>query len=310
MTEFIQTVFFGTPEFSVPILHALSGIFPVAAVVTQPDRPQGRGRVLTPPPVKVLAGSLGIPVLQPENTRDKTFQETLSGLKPDLILTAAYGKILPSSILDLPKLGCINVHASLLPKYRGAAPINWSLIKGEKKTGITMIKMDEGIDTGPILARRPLEIEPTDNTDTLGKRLSDIAAEMLPEFFKNLIDGRLEEKPQDDSYASYTPMLTKKDGLINWNESAEQIHNRIRGLYPWPVAYTYLNKKQIRLIASDTAEGQASPGEIAEVDKKTLFVGTGDGLLSIKEIQTPGKKPMPIHSFLQGHRLRSGMKMG
>ncbi len=310
MTEFIQTVFFGTPEFSVPILHALSGIFPVAAVVTQPDRPQGRGRVLSPPPVKVLAGSLGIPVLQPENTRDKAFQETLSGLKPDLILTAAYGKILPSSILDLPRLGCINVHASLLPKYRGAAPINWSLINGEEKTGITMIKMDEGIDTGPILARQALEIEPTDNTDTLGKRLSHIAAEMLPEFFKNLIDGRIEEKPQDDSYASYTPMLMKKDGLINWHESAKQIHNSIRGLYPWPVAYTFLNGKQLRLIASNTAVGQASPGEIAEVGKETLLVGTGDGLLSIKEIQPPGKKTMPILSFLQGYRLQPGMKMG
>ena len=310
MTEPIKTVFFGTPKFSVPILQALSDCFTVAAVVTQPDRPSGRGRSLTSSPVKILADSLEIPVLQPKNARDTAFLEVISSLAPDLILTAAYGNILPSGILHLPRLGCINVHASLLPGYRGAAPINWSLINGDTSTGITMIKMDEGIDTGPILAQQSLKIDPTDNTETLGGKLSYAAAEMLPEFLEALVGGRLAEKPQNDKYASYTPMLTKKDGLVNWHESAKHLHNRIRGLYPWPVAYTYLNGKQLRLLASDTVEGQALPGEIAEVGKETLLVGTSDGLLSITEIQPPGKKPMPIHSFLQGHRLQPGMKMG
>ncbi len=310
MTEPIKTVFFGTPEFAVPILHALSDIFPVSAVVTQPTRPRGRGKALTPPPVKILAESLGIPVLQPQKTRDPAFIKILSGLKPDLILTAAYGNILPSGILDLPRLGCINVHASLLPKHRGAAPINWSLINGDTKTGITMIKMDKGIDTGPILARQTLEIAPSDNAETLGEKLSYAAAEMLPDFLNAFVNNKITQKPQDNRYASYSPMLKKKDGLLDWSQSAELLHNRIRGLYPWPVAYTYLNEKQLRLIASEAVKGQAPPGEIVEAGKETLIVGTGAGLLSIKEIQPAGKKPMHIRSFLQGHRLRPGMKMG
>lgn len=311
----LKTVFFGTPELAVTVLRALAALTDVAAVVTQPDKPKGRGRALAPPPVKLLAESLGIPVLQPPSAKDAALFDELSRIAPDFILAAAYGKILPPAILNLPKLGCFNTHASLLPKYRGAAPINRAIMDGETETGITLMSMDEGMDTGNMLMVERIAIEPDDNAGTLTEKLAALAASMLPEFLSALAEGRLVDTAQNHSDATYAHVIKKDDALIDWSISASGIRNFVRGLAPRPGAHAFLasadafpNETQLRILNALAVDGDGSPGEIVHADKGSLLVGTGSGLLSITEIQPPGKSVMPVRAFLQGRRLSAGMR--
>ena len=301
----------GTPEFAVPSLRALvdSGD-EVVAVVTQPDKPKGRGLEVAPPPTKVLAERHGIPVLQPAKIKTEEFFNELKKFNPDLICVAAYGKILPKNILDLPHYGCINVHASLLPKYRGAAPINWAIIRGEKVTGITTMKMDEGMDTGDMLLKKEVPIEDEDTGETLSEKLSEIGARLLIETIRLLKEGQLNPIPQDHSQANYAPMLKKEDGKIDWQKSAEEIRNLIRGALPWPSAYTNLEGKLLKIYKARLAEGGGKPGEVMKSDSGILRVATGKGTIDILELQIEGGKKLETQVFLRGRRIEEGMVLG
>lgn len=301
----MRIIFFGTPEFAIPSLNALllSGE-EIVAVVTQPDKKKGRGHIFTPPPVKEFAINKGIEVFQPTNIREDTFISKIFDLRPDLIVVAAYGKILPPDILKIPVYGCINVHASLLPKYRGAAPIQWAIINGEKKTGITIMMMDEGMDTGDILLQEEVEISEDDNAETLSKKLSELGASLLIKAIKKIEEGSIERLPQVGT-PSYAPPLKKEDGLIDWSKPASEIFNFVRGMYPWPCAYCYLNKERIKIIKVKVIEGMGTPGRIERVDRD-FIVGTGRGLISIIELQPEGKRIMAAKDFLRGRRLKEG----
>jgi len=301
----MRIIFFGTPAFAIPSLTALlhSGE-EVLAVVTQPDKRKGRGRVSSSPPVKELAIDKGIKVLQPINIKDPLFLGDLSNIMPELIVVVAYGKILPAQILKLPSHGCINVHASLLPKYRGAAPIQWAIINGDKKTGITTMLMDEGLDTGNILLQEETEIHDDDNAEILCKRLAELGASMLVKTIKGIKDGFIKPTPQAGT-PSYAPTFKKGDGRLNWSMTAREIFNFIRGMYPWPCAYCYLNKERIKITRAKVLEGTGSPGRIEKTGEK-FIAGTGEGLILIIELQPEGKKPMSAKAFLQGRRLKEG----
>ncbi|MFZ6017218.1 MAG: methionyl-tRNA formyltransferase [Nitrospirota bacterium] len=302
----MRIVFFGTPQFAVQSLNKLfqSGE-KVIAVVTQPDKKKGRGRILSPPPVKEFALNRGIRVLQPTSIKDSEFINELSTMKPEIIVVVAYGKILPAQILKLPLLGCINVHASLLPKYRGASPIQWAIINAEKKTGITTMLMDEGLDTGDILLQEETEIAADDNAETLSKRLSEIGAFLLIKTIKGIKDGSIRPIPQVGT-PSYAPPLKKEDGRVNWSKTALEIFNFVRGMYPWPGAYCYLNRERIKIISVKAIEGSGIPNRIEKAGEGELIVGTGEGLISIIELQPEGKKPMSTTAFLQGRHLKDG----
>jgi len=301
----MRIIFFGTPSFAIPALNALlQAGEEVIAVVTQPDKRKGRDRLLSPPPVKELAVEKGFRVLQPVNFKDASFLDELHNLKPDLIVVVAYGKILPSRVLSLPVHGCMNIHASLLPKYRGAAPIQWAIIKGEKKTGITTMLMDEGLDTGGILLQEETDISPDDTADTLGNRLSEIGASLLIKTIKQLKNRSLYPVPQTGT-PSYAPPLRKEDGRINYTSAAEDIRNMVRGMYPWPCAYCYLNGERIKITKVGVLEGSGLPGRIEKAGDE-FIVGTGAGLLSIIELQPEGKRAMTARDFLGGRRLTAG----
>lgn len=304
----MRLIFFGTPEFAVPALNALinSG-HEILAVVSQPDMRSGRGRHLALPPVKREAQGSGLSILQPKTVREADFLEELKKLNPEAIVTAAYGQLLPSDIIHLPKLGCLNIHASLLPKYRGAAPINWAIINGEKKTGITMMLMDEGMDTGPILLQREEAIRDEDTAATLSERLSLLGAEALIKTLDMLEKGFVKPIPQSGD-ASSAPLLKKENGLINWLLPADKLSNFIRGVNPWPGAYTFLDGKRIKILKAVSAEGSGYAGVIFSVKKDELLVGTGKGLLSLLWVQPEGKPVMDIRLFIQGRSLREGMK--
>ena len=307
----MKIIFMGTPEFAVPSLRALvdSGD-EVVAVVTQPDKPKGRGLEVAPPPTKVLAERHGIPVLQPAKIKTEEFFNELKKFNPDLICVAAYGKILPKNILDLPHYGCINVHASLLPKYRGAAPINWAIIRGEKVTGITTMKMDEGMDTGDMLLKEEVPIDDEDTGDTLSEKLSEIGARLLIETIRLLKEGQLNPIPQDHSQANYAPMLKKEDGKIDWQKSAEEIRNLIRGALPWPSAYTNLEGKLLKIYKVRLAGGEGKPGEVIKSESGILRVATGKGALDILKLQIEGGKKLETQVFLRGRRIEEGMVLG
>jgi len=316
----------GTPDFAVPSLEALvRNGYEVAAVVTQPDKPVGRKQsCLKAPPVKEAAISLGIKtILQPEKIRTEEFINTLKALRPDLIVTAAYGKILPKTVLDIPRLGCINVHGSLLPKYRGAAPIQWALINGEKVTGITTIFMDEGMDTGDILLMREVEIPPDMTCGELFDILKELGANVLIETLVRLENGTLTRTPQDHSKAVYAPMITKETGLIDWNKSAVEIHNLIRGTNPWPGAYTFYKGDRMKIWkstvldscpAGSTEEGlnelakSHRPGTILKIFRENLIVATGDGCLRINTVQFDNCRRMGICEC--GHNMDEGEILG
>ncbi|MEI8355643.1 MAG: methionyl-tRNA formyltransferase, partial [Deltaproteobacteria bacterium] len=244
----LRIIFMGTPEFACPTLQRLiDRDEEVIAVVTQPDRPKGRGQKMVPPPVKELAGKHGIPTLQPVKVRAPEFIEVIKGMNPDLIVVVAFGQILPKTLLEIPLLGCINVHASLLPRYRGAAPLNWCIINGEAETGVTTMLMDAGLDTGAMLLKKTTPIDPDENSQSLHDRLSLVGAEILSETINMLVTGKLAPEQQDDALTCYAPMLKKEDGLINWNKDALTIKNMVRGMSPWPGAFTWLEGKMVKI---------------------------------------------------------------
>lgn len=302
----MRIVFFGTPLFAVPSLKALiQAGEEISAVVTQPDRKKGRGHLLSQSPVKELSVKNGINVLQPEKMNDAAFLNELSSIKPELIVVVAYGKILIEEILRLPALGYINVHASLLPKYRGAAPIAWAIINGEKKTGITTMLMDKGLDTGDILLQEELEISDEDTTETLSIRLSELGASLLLKTISRIRDGSL--KPQRQSgEATYAPIIKKEDGLVNWSKTAAELSNFVRGMHPWPGAYCYLNREMIKLVRVKAIAGSGMTGRIEKAHNSEFIAGTGSGLLSIVELQPQNKKVMPASAFLQGRSIKEG----
>lgn len=298
----MRLVYMGTPQFAVLPLQTLADAgHEIAAVITRTDKPAGRGRGVAAPPVKLLAIERQFPFHQPKRVRDPAFIETLKGLQPDVIVVAAYGQILPTAILTLPKLGCINIHASLLPSYRGAAPINWAIIRGDQETGITVMQMDEGMDTGDILMQDSIPIGPDDTAGTLTEKLSALGAKMIATALPLFASGSLKPRTQDHAQASVAPLLKKEDGLIDWTLPSRELHNRVRGFTPWPGAFTFLDKGLVKILKTQIAPGKGKPGTIT-VEGGNLFVGTGESLLRIITIQPAGKKPMDASEFLRGHR--------
>ena len=303
----MKIIFFGTPEFAVPSLKALiDSKNDVVGVVCQPDRPKGRGRKLTPPPTKVVATENQIQVLQPDKIKTGDFFYELEKLKPDLICVTAYGKIIPGSILELPKHGCINVHASLLPKYRGAAPINWAIINGEKNTGITTMQMDEGMDTGDMLLKEEIQIDDDETSIEISEKLSRIGAELLTETIVHLEDGKLKPIKQNDDEATYAPMLKKEIGKIDWNQAAVDINNLIRGTQPWPGAFTKLGNKTLKIFKAKVSKDEGKPGLVLQSDPGVLKIATGNGSLDILELQLEGSKRIKAEDFLRGNKIEVG----
>lgn len=304
----------GTAELSCASLEKLAGDgnFSVVAVVTQPDKPKGRELKLTPSPVKILAEKFNLPVLQPLKARDAQFIGELRELKPDLIVVVAYGQILPQTILDLPPHGCLNVHTSLLPKYRGAAPIQWAIADGEAETGVTIMKMDAGLDTGPILSTRRTPILATDDSRILHDRLAQLGAEMLLETIPNYVAGKIQPQPQPATGSTYAAKIKKKDGQIDWNSSAQKIWNRLRAFTPWPGAFTFLpaepKSQLLKIWKAEPLEKSGGAGEILAADKDGIVVGCGKNALRILELQREGGKRLTAEQFLIGHPLKPGQK--
>ena len=304
-----KIIFMGTPQFSVPGLKALhENGHDVALVVTQPDRPQGRGRKVTPSPVKAAATELGIPVIQPSAVKTAEFADQLKTYQPDFQVVIAYGRILTESVLAIPQFGTINIHASLLPKLRGAAPIHWAVINGEQETGVCSMLMDKGMDTGDVLLSAPEPIKPDDTAGSLHDRLAVKGAKILIETLKKFAERTIQPIPQDNSLATYAPMLNKDDGLINWNQSAGSIERFIRGVTPWPGAYTFSGETRLKIFQSTPIEVEVSeaPGTVLRGFPDELRVATGDGVLSILEIQGASGKRMTIREFLMGHAIPPG----
>ena len=307
----LKTVFMGTPEFAVGTLQGLidAGV-DLVGVYTQPDRPKGRGKKLAPPPVKELALQYDIPVFQPQRLRNPEAVAELQQLAPDLIVVVAYGQILPQSVLDIPKYGCINVHASLLPKYRGAAPINKAIVDGETVTGITTMLMDAGLDTGDMLVKKSLEIGPDETAGELHDRLAVLGRETMEETLQQVLDGTLPPEKQNDDESTYAPMMKKEDGLIDWSLSAQEIHDRVRGLAPWPGAFTMLAGDVLKISHTEVIEGAGVPGTVLVADRNGVDVACGDGVVRIGALQLPGKKMLPAADFLRGYQLAEGEKLG
>lgn len=304
----------GTPDFAVPSLEALlrSGD-EVVGVVTQPDRPKGRGQVVIASPVKRVAERTGLPVLQPLKMKDPVFVEALRAWRPEVIVVAAFGRILPKIIIDLPSKGCINVHGSLLPKYRGAGPIQWAIINGEGETGITTMQMDEGMDTGAMLLQEAVAIDPDDTAGSLSSKLAEVGGRLLIETLHGLKAGTLHPRPQDHSQATMAPLLKKEDGAIDWTLPAERIANRLRGLSPWPGAYAYVNGERWTIwkgsaLPADPSRGLPSgpPGTILAAGKDGLVVMTGQGWLKILEVQPANSRRMTVSQYLAGHAVTPG----
>ena len=319
----MRIVFMGTPDFSVPALKALvEAGHQVIAVVTQPDKPKGRGKEVQMTPVKIQAMEYGIPVYQPAKVREASFVEVLKGLEADVYVVIAFGQILPKAVLELPKYGCINIHASLLPKYRGAAPIQWCVIDGERETGITTMMMDVGLDTGDMLEKAVIPIEEKETGGSLHDKLSMAGGDLILSTLKKLEEGTLVRTPQTDEGTCYAKMLTKSLGDIDWNQGTVSIERLIRGLNPWPSAYTMWNGKTIKIWAADVIAGReaadflsesgvpaetgTAPGTVVCSDKRGLVVCTGGGLLSIRELQMEGKKRMDTPAFLRGYPIPAG----
>ena len=309
----MNLVFCGTPQFAVPTLSELVAVgFTVQLVVSQPDRPRGRGMEVALTPVKELAAALGLPITQPEQIRNNSeFRAQLESLRPDAIVFVAYGRIVPKWMIDLPRLGNLNAHASLLPKYRGAAPIQWAIASGESATGVTTMRIDAGLDTGDILLQRELPIAPDDTAVTLAPRLAGLAAQLMVETLRGLDEGRLVARPQDHARATLAPLLKKEDGRIDFARPAREIHNRVRGFHPWPGAFTRFRDKTLTLCQTQPLErGGLGPGEI-RVEEERLLAGCGAGTrLAIVELQPEGKKRMSARDFLNGYKPRDGEKLG
>ena len=304
----IRTVFMGTPEFALATFQGLIDFgLNLVGAYTQPDRPKGRGKKLAAPPVKELALEHSIPVFQPQKLREPAVVEQLKELQPDLIVVVAYGQILPKSVLEIPQYGCINVHASLLPKYRGAAPINKSIVDGESETGVTTMYMDVGLDTGDMLVKRSLTIGENETAGQVHDRLALLGREAMEETLQRICDGTLVAEKQDDELTCYAPMMKKEDGLIDWTQPAATVHNLVRGLDPWPGAYTHLDGDLLKIAATSVeADLSGEPGEILSADKTGVRVACGGGGLVIGELQLPGKKRLAAVNFLSGRPLFAG----
>ena len=305
----------GTPELAGASLRALLAEpeFSIAAVVTQPDQPKGRGLKLQASPVKEIALQHSLPVLQPARAREETFIQQLREGSPDLIAVAAYGQILPRSILDLPRFGCLNVHTSLLPKFRGAAPIQRAILEGETETGVTIMKMDAGLDTGAILAQEKTPIAPTDNSQILHDRLAQIGAALLVRTIPEYVAGKIQPRPQPTEGVSYAAKIKKQEGEIDWNQSARAIWNRVRGLTPWPGAFTHLpaqpQSQLLKIWEAEPAEMSGAPGEILQADKSGIVIGCGEGALRVRTLQREGGRRMGAAEFLGGHPLALGTRL-
>jgi len=299
----VRIIFMGTPDFAVPSLQALlDGGHEVCAVFTQPDKPKGRGHKLMPSPVKALALEYGLPIFQPSTLRKEDVQREIAALDADLAVVVAYGKILPQAVLDMPRLGCINVHGSLLPRYRGAAPIQWAVLNGEEVTGVTTMFMAAGVDTGDILLRRETPVGPEETAGELFDRLKDIGAELLMETIGELEKGSLHPIPQNDAEATLAPMLTKEMSVVDWSRPAPEVHDWIRGLNPWPGAVVTLEGRRLKLLASQVVEGSGTPGEARCVDGE-LLICCGTGAVRITQLQSPEGKRMSGKNYLLGHPL-------
>jgi len=310
----MRIVFMGTPDFAVPSLIALhNNGYDVCSVVAQPDRPKGRGNKLVAPPIKIAALELGIEVYQPEKIKSPEFVKLLSEIKPDAIIVVAFGQILSKEILDIPALGCINVHASLLPKLRGAAPINWSIINGDEITGITTMYMDIGLDTGDILLKREVKIGKDMNAKELHDKLSDIGAEVLVRTLEAISSGKALRTKQNHEEATYAPILVKNRGKIDWSWDSKRINNLIRGTYPWPGAFSYYDGEMFKIFSAKTIDEEkanAEHGKIMKINKDSIVVSCGKGFLSISEIQFENQRKMDVEAYLRGHSIELNTYLG
>jgi methionyl-tRNA formyltransferase len=311
----MRLIYMGTPELARTVLQRLltSADLKIMAVVTQPDRPKGRDLRLTPSPVKQLAVEAGLPVLQPQRARDPGFISQIRDLQPDLIAVAAYGQILPKSLLEVPPSGCLNVHTSLLPRYRGAAPIQWAILNGDPETGVTIMKMDEGMDTGAIVAVEKTPITESDNSQTLHDRLATLGADLLVRTIPAYASGTISPRPQPPEGVVLAPKIKKVDGEIDWHQPARAIWNRVRALVPWPGAYTYLPtdpRSVLKIWRVEPSDQSGPAGRILEGGKAGILVGCGDGCVRILEVQRENARRLSAAQFLAGHPLEPGMRLG
>ena len=305
----MRVVFMGTPDFAVPVLEALTeSKHEVVAVVTQPDKRKGRGKEMQYTPVKAAALNHGIEVYQPAKVKDEEFQNVLRDINADVIVVVAFGQILPPSIIHMPKYGCINVHASLLPKYRGAAPIQWAVIDGEKETGITTMQMDEGLDTGNMMLKEVVPVDKKETGGSLHDKLAACGGKIILETLQKVEDGTVTYTKQDDSKSNYAKMLDKNLGKIDFTKKAVEIERLIRGLNPWPSAYTKLNGKTLKIWDADVLEGEnETPGKIVNITKDQIWISTGEGILAVNELQLEGKKRMNTEDFLRGYKMENAV---
>jgi len=303
-SKIYKTIFFGTPEFAVPVLKILATLpcLKLKAVVTQPDKPVGKKQIITPPPVKIASEKNKIPILQPEKIKTKEFEEKMLELNPDIAIVVAYGKIIPKNLLNIPKHGWLNVHASLLPKYRGASPIQAAILNNEETTGVTLMKIDACLDSGPILYQKRLTLEPNDNFQTLHDKLSRLGAELINKTLLDYLEGKIKPQAQDNSQATETKIIKKEHGRIDWSKPAEFIERQIRAFTPWPGAFCLWNDKRLKVIEAVISDDkiELSPGQTKKTDN-AVIVGCGQDNLELKVVQLEGKKQQPISNFLKGY---------
>lgn len=305
----MKIVYMGTPEFAVPALKAIfdKGL-QIPLVISQTDKPRGRGNKLQPTPVKETAINLGLRVHQPEKVNDVETIELIKSVKPDFIIVAAYGQILKEELLSIPKYGCLNIHASLLPKYRGAAPINWAIINGDSISGVTIMKMEKGLDSGPMILKAETKIDDDETAEELHDRLSVMGAELITQAIDDIINGRASFIPQNHGESSYAPMLYKNSGRIDWSKSSDKIRDLIRGLIPWPNAFTIYRDERVKILKADSIKQNHDipPGTIVKADTEGIKVAAGDGFVIIKQLQFPNKNPMEVSAYLLGNKIENG----
>jgi len=302
----MRVVFFGSPAFAVPSLRAVAAGAELVAVVSQPDRPAGRGQAQAAPAVKIAAGDLGVPILQPEKVRTPETAAALAAFAADLFVVVAYGRILPQSLLDMPRLGAYNVHASLLPQLRGAAPIQWSIIRGDSETGVSIMRMEAGLDTGPVAAIRRMAIADDDTTGTLSSKLADLGAGLLTETLPAIAEGRVRLTPQDEAAATLAPLLTKADGRLRFDRPARLVSAQARGVDPWPGATALLEGEPLKLFKPRVVDGSGRPGEVLGLRGEGLVIACAEGAIGFDEIQLPGRKRLPAGSVLLGRPIAAG----
>ncbi len=308
----MRALFFGTPQIAVPALEALTEVATVVGVVCQPDRRAGRGMTIRPPPVKVAAERLGLAVYQPQKLKRPPLSAWIAERKVDVVVVMAYGRILKPSVLDAPRRGCLNLHASLLPKYRGAAPINWAIARGEKETGICLMQMDAGMDTGAVFSSHAISIGEDETAGELADRLAILGAKVVRKDLVNAVEGKLKAKAQDKSLATYAPMLAKQDGRIDWSKSARQVHQHVRAMTPWPGAFSSIGNKVLKVhrCALHAGENNAEAGTVVLADRHCVLVTCAEGLLELITLQLPGKKAMPAGDMVLGRTLKTGDRLG